>query len=57
MGDEEEFISAVSRFLSDEKAFAHSSVASRDFVHNNAGATEKIVQELLRVLPAATLKK
>lgn len=57
VGDEEEFISAVSRFLSDGKAFAHSSVASRDFVRNNAGATEKIVQEILRVLPPATTEK
>ena len=43
VGDQEEFTAAVRRFLYDEKAFAHSAVACRDFVRNNAGATEKIV--------------
>ena len=50
VGDADEFIGAVDRFLSDGKAFAHSAVASRDFVRNNAGATEKIVETLVGAL-------
>lgn len=50
VGDCEEFIEAVGRFLDDPKAFAHSAMASRDFVRNNAGATQKIVEALVEEL-------
>ena len=50
VGDSEEFIEAVGRFLDDPKAFSHSAMASRDFVRNNAGATQKIVEALVEEL-------